>query len=525
MAAASYTTDLTLINAADAANANWTEPTGFVDGAITLPETDYFIQGTGCLSKTMGASASAVSGAIFNSGAGQTIPSGNAVMVWLYFGAPNALATQANGGLRVFVGSATSAFKQWYVKGSNTYTYGGWFCVPVDPNTTQDATTGAPTATLQFFGAAAVLSGAGAVSRGNPLGIDVLRYGRAEMRINGGDLANGYATFSGFATQNDNISNRWGLFQAVDGGYLWQGLMVLGHASAVDFRDNNVAIQIANTQKVAAAFNRIEVRQAGSRVDWTGVNITALGTVSKGQFAMIDNADVNLDTCVFTDMDTFVFQSNASVVNSTFRRCGQVTLAGATVSGCTFDKSTAATTLLAGSSISTLSNTSFSSDGSNHAIEITSGTSHTLNGLSFTGYATGSVGSPVTTTNTGNEMIYVNIASGTVTLNSDTPLSVRSAGATVNVVAGQKTLTLTNIVSGSDAVILAAGTDTVLAINDGATNPVTSFAYSYTYSAGTFVDIAVYKAGYVPYIVRNYLLENGNVSLPMAQVVDRNYTP
>lgn len=518
MAAATYTTDLTLIHACDAASASWTEPTGFADGAITLPETDYFIHNTGCLSKTMGAGAAAVSGAIYNAGAGLTIPSGSALFIWLYFGAPNALNTQAAGGLRVFVGSGTAAFKQWYVRGSNTYTYGGWFCVPVDPNTTQDATSGTPTATLQYFGAAATLSAAAAVSKGNPFGIDVLRYGRGEMRINGGDLANGYATFAGYAAVNDATANRYGLFQAVDGGYLWQGLMVLGYVSAVDFRDSNAFIQIANTQKVAAAFNRIEVRQATSRVDWTGVNITALGTVSKGQFAMIDNATVNMNTCVFTSMDTFVFQSGATVTGTTFRRCGLVTLGGATLTNCTFDSSTSTASLLVGGSTATVSGCSFISDGSNHAIEITGGTSHTLNNLTFTGYAA-SNGS------TGNETVFVNIASGTVTINTDSAISVRTAGAIVNVVAGQKTLTLTNIVSGSDAVVLTAGTTTVLASNDGATNAVTSFAYSYTYAAGTFVDIAIYKAGYVPYIVRNYLLQNGNVSLPMAQVIDRNYTP
>lgn len=525
MAAASYTTDLTLIHACDAASASWTEPTGFIDGAITLPETDYFIHNTGCLSKTMGAGTAAVSGAIYNAGAGLTIPSGSVVMMWLYFGAPNALNTQAAGGLRVFVGSATTAFKQWYVKGANTYTYGGWFCVPVDPNTTQDATTGTPTATLQYFGAAATLNATSAVSKGNPFGVDVLRYGRGEMRLNGGDLANGYATFAGYAAQNDSQANRWGLFQAIDGGYLWQGLMVLGFTSAVDFRDSNAAIQIANTQKVGAAFNRIEVRQATSRVDWTGVSISALGTVAKGQFEMVNNATVNLTTCTFTDMDTFVFQSGATLVSTTFRRCGRVTLGGATVTGCSFERSTATTSLLVGGSVSTVSNCSFVSDGSNHAIEITAAGSYTFNGLTFSGYAAGSTGSPVTPTSTGNEAVYVNVATGTVTISSDTALSVRSAGATVNVVAGQKTLTVTGISSGSDVVILTAGTDTVLTSNDGATNPVTSFQYAYTYAANTFVDIAVYKAGYVPYIVRNYLLENGNASLPVAQVIDRNYTP
>jgi hypothetical protein len=74
-------------------------------------------------------------------------------------------------------------------------------------------------------------------------------------------------------------------------------------------------------------------------------------------------------------------------------------------------------------------------------------------------------------------------------------------------------------------VILGAGTETELVSNDGATNPVTSFQYTYSYAANTFIDVAVYKAGYVPYIVRNYLLANSNASLPIAQVVDRNYTP
>jgi hypothetical protein len=64
-----------------------------------------------------------------------------------------------------------------------------------------------------------------------------------------------------------------------------------------------------------------------------------------------------------------------------------------------------------------------------------------------------------------------------------------------------------------------------VAYNDGATNPVISFSYSYTYAASTFVDIAVYKVGYIPYIIRNYELQNANASLPIAQVVDRNYVP
>lgn len=522
MAAASYTTDLTLINAADAANANWTEPTGFTDGAITLPETDYFIQGTACLSKTMGASASASSGAIFNSGAGQTIQTPNVVYVWLYFGAPNALATEQSGGMRVFVGSATNAFRQWYVKGSDSYTYGGWFCVPVDPNVTNDATTGVPTQTFQFFGAAAVLSGAGSIARGNPLGIDVIRHGRGELRIAGGDLANGYANFAAASGANDALVNRWGIFQRIDGGYLLQGKLILGFGSAVDFRDSNVNIQIANTKKVSADFNAIEVLNATSRVDWTSVNISSLGTVSKGIFTSTAGATLNLDTCVFSDMSLFSLGTNSTLSNCTFRRCPLVTAFNAAIfSGCTFDRPNGgilSTALNLVATTVTVSNCKFNSSGTGHAIGLTVPGTYDFRGSTFTGYA-------ATNGVTGNETMYLN-GVGTFTILVDSAISVRLAtGAIADVVVGQKALTVTGIVSGSDVVVLTAGTSTALASNDGATNPVTSFTYNYQYAASTFVDIAVYKVGYVPFVIRNYELQNANASLPIAQVADRNYTP
>jgi hypothetical protein len=62
------------------------------------------------------------------------------------------------------------------------------------------------------------------------------------------------------------------------------------------------------------------------------------------------------------------------------------------------------------------------------------------------GYASGgSGGSPVTPTAVGDEAIWVNVGSGTLTINvtGGTTPSIRSAGATVNVVAGLITLKVT----------------------------------------------------------------------------------
>lgn len=487
------------------------EFTNYTVGGTPAVDTDYPIQGSQHLSATMSKTGLGSIGVDF--GSNPTWTSGYAFFVWGVFLPASAVNTDANGGLRVLIGSATGAFKAWYVGGSDfgRYPYGGWMNFAVDPETTAQSTVGTPGAG-QYRYAGFGIDCIAAISKGSPLGMDAIRYGRGEIRVNGTE------TFASMATANDASTARWGLFQSEAGSYRWKGLMTLGHTTAVSFTDTNVNIVVDNTRRVTSGFNRIEIRQAGSTVSWTGVSISALGTVSRGQFQMIDNATVTLDTCTFTDMDTFVFQSNADILTTTFRRCSQVTLGGATMSGCTFEDSTAATALLCGSSVSTLSDTTFISGGTGHAIEITATGTYTFTGLSFSGYAA-SNGS------TGNETVFVNVASGSVTINTDSTISYRTAGATVTVVAGQKTLSVTNIISGSDVVILSAGTSTVLDSNDGGTNPVTSFDYSYTYAAGTFVDIAVYKAGYVPYIVRNYLLPANGGSVQVAQVADRNYVP
>ena len=81
------------------------------------------------------------------------------------------------------------------------------------------------------------------------------------------------------------------------------------------------------------------------------------------------------------------------------------------------------------------------------------------------------------------------------------------------------TLTLSGLVSGSDIVVLNAGTEVERANVDS--NGSTS--YSYVYETLGNVDIKVYKRGYVPFSIMNYALSSSDASLPVAQVADRNY--
>lgn len=489
MTVPSYTTDLSDITTAD--SGTFTEFTNRSSGGTPAAETDYYIQGTGCQSATAYTKAAYYCSIAFDYGSGITVPSGGAVLFWHWFGCPTSLDTIANGGVRGVIGSAIGAYKEWYVGGNATppMPYGGWKCYAVDPTLSADYTTSpGPTSTLQFFGMSIYL-GAG-VSRGNIHALDAIRYGRCEIRARYGETAN-YANFSGMAFINDtnsalgSVYNRWGLFSYVNGVYMWKGLMSLGYSGvAVDFRDSNRAIFVEDTIKVSSGFNKIEVNEATSRVDWTGISITALGTVSKGAFEMKANADINWESCTFTDMDTFIFMSNATVNNTVFRRCGQVTVGGGTFTNCNFDQSTAASAVSASSpaEAALISNSTFTSDGTGYGITITGSAANiTLTNVDFSGYAA-SDGS------TGNEAIYINIAAGSMNLTIDggTEPSIRTAGCAVTKILSSRTVgvytkTTSGAVIGSANVFLAAtgasgpfpADEAVSIVNSGTTATVT----------------------------------------------------
>jgi hypothetical protein len=82
------------------------------------------------------------------------------------------------------------------------------------------------------------------------------------------------------------------------------------------------------------------------------------------------------------------------------------------------------------------------------------------------------------------------------------------------------TLTLTGLVPNSDIVILDAGTTNERVNVDS--NPTST--YNYVYSNTGLVDIRVYKQGYVPFTsIRNYNLSTADTSLPIQQIIDRNF--
>ena len=451
MAAPSYTTDLLPITTAE--SGTWGEITGYASGGTPTLETDYYIQGTGCYSQSTGGKTGLVVSmwVDYGSDLAASITTGKCVFFWQIVTAGNAMDTFANGGLRLGIGSAAGDFKMWISGGKDfgRNPYGGWQNVAIDPrynSSTPDYTIGTPSAVWRYF--ASQPNFLSAIGKGSPHALDAVRYGRGEVKIEYGTSVDGYGTFSGIATENDNTTNRWGLLQTEGTGYLWKGLLSFGNATnACQFVDSNRNITVDNTPRTNSTFNKINITNASSIVTWTNVNFIALlsSQLSRGDFEMIDNAAVTLTGCSFTDLNTFIFNSNATITDTTFRRCGQITSGGATFSGCRVTSSTSAVSVAASSpsDIEDFTDCTFVSDGGNHAIDlgtVSSSISYNWNNT-LTGYAASDGSS-------GNEALKVSVASGqTLTINVGTgyssPSIYNTGSGSVSVVSGQVTATIT----------------------------------------------------------------------------------
>lgn len=511
MAAASYTTDLTTIaiGSISVDTGTWDESSdaGWDTAGTMVDDSNLYYNGTACISAqyTKDGSGSGITGPgtiMYIHGSAFTIPADGAALIHHLWAAPPALNTLAGGGIIVLAGTTDGDFYGWKASGSDfaPAPRGGWANYAINPAIgAPDYTVG----TVTTYNMIGVAVGATAQARGNPQACNAVRYGRCEAIFTDGDIANGYATFNGYALIDSASANKWNLIDPVAGGYQFQGLMSLGIAgTSVDFRDANVNISIINTINVTSAFNKIEVNHASSNIEWTAISISALGTVSIGSFEMIDNAVVLKTACTFTDMGAFTYLSNATIVNTIFRRCGIVSTGSGTFTNCTFDKSTGISATKS-SNLSEIASCIFNSDGSSHAVELTSigGGSMTWDSSS-TDHDSGVTGSPIVPTSTGNEDIYITATSASdITINvasgANTP-SVRVAPSftgNVNVVAGLTTITFTTspLITNYEYAIYTVTAVGSLAgrveVQHVEIHPSSSITYTYTFSPSVIIAV------------------------------------
>lgn len=82
------------------------------------------------------------------------------------------------------------------------------------------------------------------------------------------------------------------------------------------------------------------------------------------------------------------------------------------------------------------------------------------------------------------------------------------------------TISFTGLPTGTDTVVLIAGTTTILSQVDS--NP--SSVFQFTYSGSQSVDVGFIRPGHVPYYIRGLGLTLSDISIPISLTEDRNYT-
>jgi hypothetical protein len=337
MTAAAYATNLTTF---------WLETSttvtaiGTGGAALGNPETDFFIQGTDCISK--GAWTNAVKGFIVDSGGNFTVPTDGAIIFFAKYDAQGSLDTQAGGGFRFIHGNTNSAYDHCYIGGSDTIEFDSWIPYVIDPNTaTADTTTGGgASGTHRWAGILADLPTTSGPTKGSPIAIDAIRYGRCDIEYTLGDVTpNGPATFDGAEAAGNVNSTRWGLLELQKGAFQTQGFHSIGTSgTAVDFRDQDKVLfwrrQLNNItdDAVSSAFNRVEIINASTICQWTNIIWSSLSTVSPGTFVHTAGT-CDLDICQFFDWDTFTFLAAANVTDCVFSRCLTVTAPGTVMTG------------------------------------------------------------------------------------------------------------------------------------------------------------------------------------------------
>lgn len=431
--------------------------------ALGNPETDFFIQGSSCLSK--GAWTNAIKGFIVDALATTfTVPTDGAIIGFSKYDAVGSLATQSAGGLRIIAGSGNGDYYHYYVGGSDTLAFNSWVPYVIDPNTaTADATTGTPSGAERWVGVLANLPTTSGPTKGNPIALDSVRFGRCRVDYTNGETAN-YATFLGAEAYGNDPSRRWGLIEKQGGAYLIQGFHQFGTSgTAVDMRDSNKVLfwrpagaNNVSNNAVSTAFNRMELVNASSNLLWDNIIIQSLGTRARGQFVHTAGT-LTMTSCQFIDWDTFTFLAGASMTAGVFRRCNAITAPGSTLNGTQILNSTVATNTSALVwNVSTnpsgkLDDMEFSKGtNAHHAIEfgtaIAGGASITLNNCSFSGFSATEGGT------TGDETFHFKATSGTITLNlvgCSGNMGYRSEGATINLVIDPVTTSVSVVADGS----------------------------------------------------------------------------
>lgn len=439
MVAPVYDTDLITLSDADTTTGWGGAPTG--GAAIT---TLFTMQGAAAINRGIGAGQ--LGGMAYAIGSALTLVNDQHFYVMIFMATPQTVDTIQVGGVGVFAGDTrNNSYVRYHVDGSDTFGGGGRVgkVYPFIPNNTPSAVPpyrtvqGSPSNSPQFVGS--MCFGSGQARYGQ----EAVRYGRGVFIYEGevGDVAG----FDAMAVLGDLLANRWGVFTPILGQYVLQGKLTIGQdptgtPTLCFFEDSFKTIVVEENPHASTTFNEIIIDHSSTNCTWDFITVRSLSSTSRGAVTVTNNNPVfNVSDSVWQGIGNTTLQSNSVMVRVSWVATLSIMTNGASLTDCAIANNASSSAVVC-SDLADLTTCSFTSSGSGHAVELDSlGSGSMIWSNTLTSYA-GTDGS------TGDEALFVNVASGNITISvadgATTP-SVRTAGAICTVVAGLKTFTFT----------------------------------------------------------------------------------
>jgi hypothetical protein len=358
--------------------------------------------------------------------------------------------------------------------------------------------------------------------------VDIIRFGNDGIQITGGTTGN-RGLFSEIVAEDRSTANlkAHGIIRELATGlYSCQGPLNFGSsASALEswFDDSGRVLSFEN-RNISNDKYYIRVRGNSGTTNFFRLNNSTV--TSAGPFVRCDFNGGNINTLTLTN-NTFTNLGNAitfssaadatghTVTGNVFNLCGRIDPGAVTFTGNTISNSTDndGAMLLDADGTANMSNLTFISDGTGHAIIITATGTYDFTNFIFTGYGAN---------NTTNAAVYNN-SGGAVTINvsgGNTPTVRNGTGATTTVLATVN-ITLSGLEPNTEVRVYeddAGQNGTEIA---GAENSGTSF--SFAAEAGEVVNIIINSLFFLPADIWQFTVPNNDATIPIAQFPDRQY--
>lgn len=500
------TTDLLMISSADTTTSSGAWSAGTVDA-------DAKIEGAACLYVKY--SSTGQKEITFTPTTNENLTS-TRLYFWVSWASKSMPATVASSGLFMRLTTDSTHWSEWLVAGSDTLPHNGWICHVVDVDSTPDKI-GTNPVTINNVDIISLKMNLAV--KGN-FSWDAIRKGK-KMSVKGGTAA-APVTFADLLTADQTYG--YGIVGYNEGIYILQGDLDIGSTVANEytyFKDTSKIVAIAN-KKIAAGYFDISIVGAagtsgtkayfGSKSGNSGISGLVLKTAAASSSYRVIATNENIQElgiygssfidATTVSLPTAAITGTREVLNSNFEACGVVSANTCSVANGNFVGSDAGAVVI--------NSTSFAVSGMNFincpvAVTMPACGSYNFYGMKFSG-------NTIDIDNTSGNQIIINCS-------DSTPSQAKTTGNTT--IINTVNLTLTTLAASSEVHIYTHGTTAEL--GSGIEYSDTSYVYSYTYSAETYVDIVVHKEDKIYWRLDNYLLGSTSTSLPVTQQTDRQY--